>query len=245
MISKEEQRGDLHVVIVTDTGVSHRLSNRPNQDAVLYSFMEEDFVLAVSDGVGSCPKAEIGSKAAVAAASNVFKAIKSNACNLEDIQVDFIAEWKQLLSDELLDDCCATLKVAMKFGNKLILMSLGDGMLVVTSNGFKVGSPSDGMLFANQTRCLSSFVKPKDIWIKEIHLDVHIPYVVFMCTDGIANGIKDGSEYELVREIEENTPSEKLKEELELLVVDISDFSSDDRTLGVVKYEWGNAEPKR
>lgn len=35
MISKEEQRGDLHVVIVTDTGVSHRLSNRPNQDAVL------------------------------------------------------------------------------------------------------------------------------------------------------------------------------------------------------------------
>ena len=38
---------------------------------------------------------------------------------------------------------------------------------------------------------------------------------------------------------------EKLKEELELLVVDISDFSSDDRTLGVVKYEWKNAGPKR
>lgn len=73
-----------------------------------------------------------------------------------DIPVELITEWKQLLSDELLDDCCATLKVAMKFGNKLILMSLGDGMLVVTSNGFKVGSPSDGMLFANQTRCLSS-----------------------------------------------------------------------------------------
>lgn len=36
---------------------------------------------------------------------------------------------------------------------------------------------------------------------------------------------KDGSEYELVREIEENTPSEKLKEELELLVVDISDLA--------------------
>lgn len=245
MISKEEQRGDLHVVIVTDTGVSHRLSNRPNQDAVLYSFMEEDFVLAVSDGVGSCPKAEIGSKAAVAAALKVFETVRSNVHNLTDIPAELIAEWKQLLCNEILDDCCATLKVAMKLGNQLVLISLGDGMLVVTSNGFKVGSPSDGMLFANQTRCLSSFVKPKDIWIKEIHLDVHIPYVVFMCTDGIANGIKDGSEYELVREIEENTPSEKLKEELELLVVDISDFSSDDRTLGVVKYEWENAEPKR
>ena len=55
MISKEEQRGDLYAVIVTDIGVSHRLSNKPNQDAVLYSFLEDDFVLAVSDGVGSCP----------------------------------------------------------------------------------------------------------------------------------------------------------------------------------------------
>lgn len=245
MIAKEEQRGDMHAVIVTDTGVSHRLSNKPNQDAVLYSFLEDDFVLAVSDGVGSCPKAEIGSKAAVAAASKVFEAIRSNVCNLEDIPVNLILEWKQLLRDEILDDCCATLKVAMKLGNQLILISLGDGMLVMTSNGFKAGSPSDEMLFANQTRCLSSFAKSEDIWIKEIHLDLHIPYVVFMCTDGIANGLKDGSEYELVREIEENTPSEKLKEELELLVVDISDFSSDDRTLGVVKYERKNAELKR
>ena len=192
MISKEEQRGDLYAVIVTDTGVSHRLSNKPNQDAVLYSFLEDDFVLAISDGVGSCPKAEIGSKAAVAAASKVFEAIKSNACNLEDIPAALIVEWKQLLSDEFPDDCCATLKVAMKFGNQLILISLGDGMLVMTSNGFKVGSPSDERLFANQTRCLSSFVKPEDIWIKEIHLNLHIPYVVFMCTDGIANGLKDG-----------------------------------------------------
>ena len=245
MISKEEQRGDLYAVIVTDIGVSHRLSNKPNQDAVLYSFSEEDFVLAVSDGVGSCPKAEIGSKAAVASASKVFESVRSNACDLADIPVELIAEWKQLLSDEFLDDCCATLKVAMKLGNQLTLISLGDGMLVMTSNGFKVRSPSDEMLFANQTRCLSSFVKPEDIWIKEIHLDLHVPYVVFMCSDGIANGLEDGSEYELVREIEENTPSEKLKEELELLVVDISDFSSDDRTLGVVKYEWKNAGPKR
>ena len=245
MISKEEQRGDLYAVIVTDTGISHRLSNKPNQDAVLYSFLEEDFMLAVSDGVGSCSKAEIGSKAAVASASKVFETVRSNACNLADIPVELIAEWKKLLSDEFLDDCCATLKIAMKLGDQLILISLGDGMLIMTSNGFKVGSPSDEMLFANQTRCLSSFVKPENIWIKEIHLDLHVPYVVFMCTDGIANVLKDGSEYELVREIEENTPSEKLKEELELLVVDISDFSSDDRTLGVVKYEWENAEPKR
>ena len=118
-------------------------------------------------------------------------------------------------------------------------------MLVMTSNGLKAKAPSDETPFVNQTKCLSSFVNPEDIWVDEIHLDLHVPYAVFMCTDGIANGLRDGSEYELVREIEENTPAERLKDELELLTIDISDFSSDDRTLGVIKYEWKNAEPKR
>lgn len=53
MISKEEQRGDLYAVIVTDIGVSHRLSNKPNQDAVLYSFSEEDYKLGKLIGYGA------------------------------------------------------------------------------------------------------------------------------------------------------------------------------------------------
>ena len=244
MISKEEQRGDLHTVIVTDIGTSHRLNNKPNQDSALYSFIEEDFVLAVSDGVGSCQKADLGSEKAVSAAITIFKEIKQNRFEKKDIPRRIIFEWKRLLRNYMIDDCCATLKVAMKFNNKLILDSIGDGMLIMTSNGVKVKAPSDDKSFANETRCLSSFVRPEDLWFEEIHLDLHVPYAIFMCTDGIANGLKDDSEYELVMEIEESTSSENLKEELELLVVDISDFSSDDRTLGVVKYERKNAKSK-
>ena len=210
MISKEEQRGELHAVIVTDTGISHRSSNKPNQDAVLYCFLGEDFVLAVSDGVGSCPKAELGSKVAVAAAVKVFEEIKQNRCGKKDISERLITEWIAFLDGETIDDCCATLKVAMKLDNQLVLVSLGDGMLVMTSNGLKAKAPSDETPFVNQTKCLSSFVNPEDIWVDEIHLDLHVPYAVFMCTDGIANGLRDGSEYELVREIEENTPAERL-----------------------------------
>ncbi|OUQ61831.1 hypothetical protein B5E56_00720 [Flavonifractor sp. An112] len=245
MISKEEQHGDLYAVVITDTGISHRLSNTPNQDAVLYAFMEDDFVLAVSDGVGSCPKAALGSKMAVRAAVKVFEQIRQNRCQKHELPQRLIAEWTSLLNGEKLDDCCATLKIAMKLYDRMVLVSLGDGVLVMTSNGLKVKAPSDEMPFANQTRCLSSFVSSKEIWIEEVHLDLHISYVVFMCTDGIANGLRDGSEYELVREIEENTPTEKLKDELELLTIDISDFSLDDRTLGVVKCECKNAGPER
>ena len=245
MISKEEQRGDLHIVIVTDTGISHRLNKKPNQDAVLYSFFGDDFVLAVSDGVGSCQNAELGSEMAVKAAVKVFEEIKQNKFEKVEIPERLISEWKKLLLGVDIDDCCATIKIAMKLNRQLLLVSLGDGMLVVTSKGLEMKAPSDEMPFANQTRCLNSCTLPTDIWIEESHLDTYVSYVIFMCTDGIANGLKYGSEYELVRDIEKNTPSENLKDELELLVVDISDFSSDDRTLGVVKYEWKNAESKR
>ena len=49
----------------------------------------------------------------------------------------------------------------------------------------------------------------------------------------------------MVCELENNIDSSLLKEELEGLVVSISDYSTDDRTVGVVKYERKNAESDR
>ena len=73
-------------------------------------------------------------------------------------------------------------------------------------------------------------------------MDTYIPYVVFLCTDGVANGITEGMELELVRELETKIEGALLKEELEKLVVSISDYNMDDRTVGVVKYERKNAK---
>ncbi len=85
-------------------------------------------------------------------------------------------------------------------------------------------------------------VKATDFWIRKHHLDLNIPYVVFACTDGIANNIQEGREIDLVREIETQCKPQDLKSEIESLVVDISEYSSDDRTIGVVRYERKNAE---
>lgn len=50
---------------------------------------------------------------------------------------------------------------------------------------------------------------------------------------------------DLVRDIESHNNPQDLKSELEMLIVDISEYSSDDRTIGVVRYERKNAEPSR
>jgi serine/threonine protein phosphatase PrpC len=247
MISRKEQHGDCTFVIVSDAGVNHRKNNIPNQDAVDFIVKDDDFALAVSDGVGSCIKAETGSKTAISAIENVFAVIKEKGLqiDLSAIANQIVRVWNELLAGERPDDCCATLKAAMKLGNKLLLFSVGDGLLAVTSGGMKICSPIKNDLFTNQTMCLNAAVKATDFWTSEFNLDTYVPYVVFACSDGVANGIQEGREMELVSEIETGTPEAELQNELETLLVDLSEYSSDDRTVGVVKYERKNAKSDR
>ena len=247
MITKREQHGDYSFVTVSDTGVSHAIQGVPNQDAAMFIAGNEDFALAVSDGVGSCVRADIGAQAAVASVKTVFCSVKEVQADLDccEISDQIIAEWKRHLGSLNPDECCATLKAVMRFGNKLMLFSIGDGLLAVTSRGMHCCAPIDINMFANQTMCLNAGIQSRDFWTSEFRLDTYVPFVVFACTDGVANGIQEGKELELVSAIETETSEDELQQELETLVIDISEFSSDDRTVGVVKYERKNAKPDR
>ena len=232
MITKREQHGDYTFVTVTDRGVNHAVHGIPNQDAAMFMVIDEDFALAVSDGVGSCTRADIGAQATITSVKNVFCAIKETQNDLDcgEILTQIIAEWKRLLGNTNLDECCATLKAVMKFGNRLMLFSIGDGILVVTSGGMYSCAPLDTNMFANQTMCLNAGIHVEDFWTSEFRLDTYVPYVVFACTDGVANGIQEGKELELVSEIETKTSEDELQHELEALVIDISEFNSDDHS---------------
>ena len=244
MISKKEKHADCTFVVVSDIGVSHRINGVANQDAADYVSINEDFALVVSDGVGSCKKAEIGSAAAVEAVKRVFLSLQGKLLPsvLTEITSRIIDEWKFLLAEANPDDCCATLKAAMKLGDKLLLISVGDGLLAVSSSGITCCVPTDNTLFTNQTQCLNSSIKEADFWTSVFKLDIYIPYVVFACSDGVSNGIQEGREMDLIKEIEIQITASELQSELEALLVDISEYSSDDRTVGVVKYEGKNAE---
>ena len=219
----------------------------PNQDAADYVSINGDFALAVSDGVGSCKKAELGSAAAVEAIKRVFLSLQGQPFPsvLTKITRRIVDEWVSLLAGANPDDCCATLKAAMKLGDKLLLISVGDGLLAVSSSGMKCCAPSENTLFTNQTQCLNSSIKEDDFWTSVFKLDIYVPYVVFACSDGVSNGIQEGREMDLIKEIETQITASELQSELETLLVDISDYSSDDRTVGVVKYERTNAKSDR
>ncbi len=247
MISEEKQVGDYAFVIISDEGLSHRLNKIPNQDAIMYEVDGEDYVIAVSDGVGSCCNSDIGSQCAVDSIRRLFSLIKTGEKTFEKIGAanTIIETWMDLINDENIDDYCATLKAVIKIGNELILISIGDGILAVSSNGISRIAPVEDGHFVNLTSCLNKDVKSSDFWISVFRLDTYVPYVVFLCTDGVANGITEGQELELVRELETNIDNSLLKEELEGLIISISDYSADDRSIGVVKYERKNAKSDR
>ncbi len=238
MISKENFIGNLTCASVTDIGKNHKKLNIPNQDAVLYECMNEDFVLGVSDGVGSCKKAEIGSLNAVETCREIFRDIEAGKISFESeiILNALIDSWKEHCEGET-NEYCATLKAAFKKGNVLKVVSVGDGFVAVVSDGINVLSPMDEVDFTNETKCLSAEVTQYDFWTFDFRLDMYKSYVVVACTDGIANNIQRGKEIELAEEIEKNIIGSVLKTSLEELVADIADYSFDDKTIGVVKYE--------
>lgn len=244
MISEEKHVGDYTFVVVSDEGLGHALSKTPNQDAAMYEISDEDFAIAVSDGVGSCPKADIGAGCAVDAVRKVFYLLKAGRVEQSGkaVVTAIIEAWLAGLDGGNIDDYCATLKAAVKTGNRLLLLSIGDGLLAVTSNGVTKAAPMSEGQFANQTACLNKKVKYTDFWTSVFLPDTYMPYVVFICTDGVAYGIREGQELELVRELESNMDSLLLREELERFVIDISDYSADDRTVGMVKYGRKNAK---
>lgn len=239
MISCEEHANGLTIVTLSDIGSAHRALLMPNQDSADFVIDGEDFVLAVSDGVGSCPKAELGSKAAVASCIRVFTSIKNKVLDFgsDNIADAIISEWRVCLEREDPDDCCATLKAMFKIGQEIKAVSIGDGFIAISSAGYELVSPPEEGAFSNETNCLCSQTRLCDLWVGGFDLDVRTPYAAFCCTDGVANGIVAGQEADLVKEIEKRTSADMLRKELEGMLEEISAYCADDKTVGVVKYE--------
>ena len=54
MIINESFPGKVHAVAITDIGARHTAMGLPNQDCSAFYFHDDQFFMAVSDGVGSC-----------------------------------------------------------------------------------------------------------------------------------------------------------------------------------------------
>ena len=238
MISDVKRSGNLIGISMSDIGYHHEKDKKPNQDSVCIGFLEDDFLIAVSDGVGSCSKADIGSKTVISICKQLFEEIRNNSIefNSSSLIDEIISRWMKEFGNEC-NDYCATLNAVFKLKKCGIMLSLGDGFVAVTSGGMRLISPDDRAAFTNETKCLNSKVTPEDFWSESFSFDTYSAFAIVACTDGVANALVKGNELDFVEEIEHIVCNDELESELTELMNDISKYSFDDRTIGVIKYE--------
>jgi serine/threonine protein phosphatase PrpC len=184
-------------------GPSHIRLGLPNQDAWISRSYSWGNVVVVSDGLGSRPKSDVGSKAVC---KSVIEAAK-HYHNCPEAQIDDVlglihSLWLMKISPFEPDECCATCLFVIRFNGKCLLAQLGDGLIAVCGNGdnesiFLNDSKQDS--FSNLTFCLGHKFRPEQWKTSTIQSDQC--QAVILCTDGISDDLLPNKQSEFAKEI--------------------------------------------
>lgn len=239
MIINESFPGKVHAVAITDIGARHTAMGLPNQDCSAFYFHDDQFFMAVSDGVGSCKHADAGSKLACQISRIIFDHLLDGSFpwNGDAIVKEICSLWtlKVPSADPL--DYCATLKAAFVKQGLLIAVSIGDGLLLAADSRQQIHAKEKASDFLNETVCLYPGVTEKSFWCQEMNTFPGA-CAIFICSDGIANALLENQESLLIETIRNETDIDLLREELTELFEDARLMNADDKTLEVVKYDY-------
>jgi serine/threonine protein phosphatase PrpC len=236
MTVKQEQSGRLSFLGISRIGESHIKHGLQNQDAIAYNSLGESFFIAVSDGLGSCKRSQIGSQIAVSLCNEIFlKVMDARMEFSSDVIVnELMALWVKSIPEEEAGEYSATLKAAFVKEGIIIALSIGDGLLFVKTGEETFSLEGKAVDFVNETECLSKNIKQSAI--KIIKIEGGEKLSVFLCTDGVSSGISDGHERALFEEIASLVNHRELQDQLTAMLTEISKVNADDKTIGIVTY---------
>jgi len=237
MIIMQEQTENFTFFGISGKGEAHLKAGKPNQDAIGFNALDDSFVIALSDGLGSCSNAQIGAQTAVLLCNNIFIEIANGQLSFESNSIikRLSDLWNESFPKIVAKEYSATLKAVFLIGSKLIAISVGDGLLFIRSNNTVHTFENTDGNFINETACLSYGMQIDTFKTIEIE-NTEKPFI-FICTDGISSVISEGREQELFEEIERIKTIKELRREIEYMLDKMSEFNSDDKTAGVVRYE--------
>lgn len=191
---------------VSVTGPGHLKRGVPNQDAWLARKYKWGEAVAVSDGLGSCPKSDKGSKAACLAVMDAARiCCLRNNFNIEEFLRLQHAFWRFRISPHNPADCAATCLFVLRSAEVCFLGRLGDGMIAFLSDIPELS----GILpdretghFSNQTHSLGLEFTP-GLW-QTINMKNDSLQAFLLCTDGISDDLKPEDRLDFVRSIYSN-----------------------------------------
>jgi DNA polymerase III delta prime subunit len=89
--------------------------------------------------------------------------------------------------------------------------------------------------FINETSALSPDMQNDTL--KSLHIENVESAFILICTDGVSSGIIEGSEQSFFEEIAASENIFNMGNEFDKLFIKMSEFNSDDKTIGLLRYE--------
>ena len=174
-------------------GPGHVSTGMPNQDAWASFHHTWGDGIVVSDGLGSKPLSDFGSRAACLAAARAVHSLRGAPEMDRSVLSDRIkSKWISLLAPLTPRDCAATCLFAFRLNDGVVHMGmLGDGLLAVVKSDGTVESLTDDKSegFSNMTAALSPDVTAGDWrWLSIPEEDCQS---IVLCTDGVSDDLSD------------------------------------------------------
>ena len=186
-------------------GPSHVKNGLPNQDAFLVRQFPWGAVAVVSDGLGSRPHSDRGSKAACRAVLKTFLARrKAPGMRDEDFLALLHAHWIRELFPLAIEECSATCLFACVMDEVVFVGRLGDGLVgILESGGSLLLQDEKDDHFSNQTDSLGRSHASRSWQI--IRRDLSACRFVFLCTDGVSSDLEPGMEASFIESLGETS----------------------------------------
>jgi len=178
---------------VSAIGPGHIRKGMPNQDFFAERHLESFDCVVASDGVGSCPKSDIGSAMACHAVIETASKFSSYQPKpdikeiIECVKSRFLENIKPFTPR----DCSATCLFALRWEENVLMALLGDGMVAAIQNNGDVIILGDdkSSSFSNLVSALSPKAQFTD-W-KTLQMRENDCMGIVLCTDGISDDLED------------------------------------------------------
>lgn len=134
-------------------GPAHIDQNLPNQDAITLRGNRGGWIAAACDGLGSCAKSHLGSRAAASAVSDLLSA--GGGSPASHVNASIHEQWLRRISPHSVSDVATTcLWATVNRDGNCLLGQLGDGLILFRSRGRFFRLTPDRQGYGNQTQAL-------------------------------------------------------------------------------------------
>jgi len=176
---------------VSVPGPMHLDLGLPNQDSWMSRHYRWGEVVAVSDGLGSRPKSEIGSQAACLSVFEAAKAYwKNPEAKIEDVLRLVHSHWLINIAPYDPSECSATCLFVIRTDGRCLLAQLGDGLIAACGTGCSEShllSDSKHDSFSNFTESLGQKFRPNQWQCRTLPAEGLNSFA--LCTDGISDDL--------------------------------------------------------